>query len=308
MLLACLNRNPMPSKFRRIALIGKYQTIPSVEISNISRAVVEDVALFLARQGCEVVLDTDTSENLGLDHWPVLTPDEIGQQCDLCIAIGGDGTMLGIARQLARYGTPLIGINQGRVGFVTDLPLEGFQEQLAPMLHGTYDEDLRPLIHARVIRAGECIYEAHAVNDVVLSRGGLSGMLEIRMEVSGQFVSNQRADGLIIASPTGSTAYTLSVGGPIVHPATGGWVVAPIAPHKLSNRPLVLPDSSDIAVEVLGGRDMSASFDMLSFSSILLGDRLLVGRSTYSARFLHPKGWNYYAMLRNKLGWNEGGS
>lgn len=298
----------MPAKFRRIALIGKYQTIPSVEASQTSRAVVDDVALFLARQGCEAVVDTDTSVNLEIGGLPALTPNEIGQQCDLCIAIGGDGTMLGISRQLARYGTPMIGINQGRLGFVTDLPLDGYQEQLAPMLHGVFDEDLRPLIHARIIRDGQGIHDAHALNDVVLSRGGISGMLEIRMEVSGQFVSNQRADGLIIATPTGSTAYTLSVGGPIVHPATAGWVVAPIAPHKLSNRPLVLPDSSEIAVEVLAGRDMTASFDMQSYPGVLLGDRLLVNRSEFSARFLHPKGWNYYAMLRSKLGWNVGGS
>lgn len=295
----------MPSKFRRIALIGKYQTVHTAEISKISRDIVEDVALFLASQGCEVVVDQDTSSNLGVVQFPVLSEAEIGDQCDLCIAIGGDGTMLGVARQLARYGTPLIGINQGRVGFVTDLPLDGYQEQLAPMLHGTYEEDLRPLIHARLIRAGECIHEAHAVNDVVLSRGSQSGMLEIRMEVSGQFVSNQRADGLIVATPTGSTAYSMSVGGPILHPSTAGWVVAPIAPHRLSNRPLVLPDFSDVALEVLGGREMSVNFDTLTVPDLMINDRLLLSRSIFSAHFLHPKGWNYYAMLRSKLGWNE---
>lgn len=295
----------MPTKFRRIALIGKYQTVRTAEASKISRDIVEDVALFLASQGCEVVVDHETSVNLNITQYPVLSEEAIGTQCDLCIAIGGDGTMLGVARQLARYATPLIGINQGRVGFVTDLPLDAYREQLAPMLHGIYEEDLRPLIHARLIRAGECIHETHAVNDVVLSRGSQSGMLEIRMEVSGQLVSNQRADGLIVATPTGSTAYSLSVGGPILHPSTAGWVVAPIAPHRLSNRPLVLPDFSEVALEVIGGRDMSVSFDTLTVSGVVMNDRLLLSRSTYSAHFLHPKGWNYYAMLRSKLGWNE---
>lgn len=295
----------MPTKFRRIALIGKYQTVRTAEASKISRDIVEDVALFLASQGCDIVVDHETSVNLNITQYPVLSEDAIGAQCDLCIAIGGDGTMLGVARQLARYGTPLIGINQGRVGFVTDLPLDAYREQLAPMLHGIYEEDLRPLIHARLIRAGECIHETHAVNDVVLSRGSQSGMLEIRMEVSGQLVSNQRADGLIVATPTGSTAYSLSVGGPILHPSTAGWVVAPIAPHRLSNRPLVLPDFSEVALEVIGGRDMSVSFDTLTVPGVAINDRLLLSRSTYSAHFLHPKGWNYYAMLRSKLGWNE---
>lgn len=289
-------------------MIGKYQADTSPEARQKARMVLEAVATFVANQGCEVVIDADSSAQLGISRWPALTPDEIGQQCDLCIAIGGDGTMLGIARQLARYGTPMIGINQGRVGFVTDLPLDGYHRQLVPMLSGMYDEDVRPLIHGQILRDRQCIYEAHAVNDVVISRGGISGMLDLRMEVSGQFVSHQRADGLIIATPTGSTAYSLSVGGPIMHPATGGWVVAPIAPHKLSNRPLVLPDSTAIAIDVQGGRDMSVSFDMQSYPGVMLGDRLLVSRSEYSTRFLHPKGWNYFALLRSKLGWNEGGS
>ncbi|RMX08105.1 NAD kinase [Corticibacter populi] len=298
----------MRSQFHSIAIIGKYQITPSIDARKAARSVVEDVARFLLRHDCEVVVEQDTARNLEVDGYTEMAPEAIGLHCDLCIAIGGDGTMLGIARQLAPYGTPLIGINQGRLGFVTDLPLNHYQDQLAPMLHGIYEVDSRPLIHARVLRDGECIYETHAINDVVLTRGGISGMIEMRIEVSGQFVSNQRADGLIIASPTGSTAYSMSAGGPIVHPATSGWVVTPIAPHKLSNRPLVLPDSCEVAVEVVAGRDMSASFDMLSLPSVLIGDRLLVRRSAYSARFLHPKGWNYYAMLRNKLGWNEGGS
>ncbi|MDO4705319.1 MAG: NAD kinase [Comamonadaceae bacterium] len=298
----------MHTSFQKIAILGKYQVTPSRDARKAARSIVEDVARFLGQFGCEVALEAESALNLGVEGYPLLTAAQIGQQCDLCIAIGGDGTMLGIARELAPYATPLIGINQGRLGFVTDLPLNHYQDQLGPMLHGIYEQDLRPLIHARVEREGHTIHECHALNDVVVSRGAAAGMLELRVEVNGQFVSNQRADGLILATPTGSTAYSLSVGGPIVHPATAGWVLAPIAPHKLSNRPLMLPDASHVTIRILAGRDMSAKFDMLTSPDLMVGDALHIKRSPHSARFLHPKGWSYFAMLRSKLGWNEGGS
>src|SRR5690606_16018613 len=144
--------------------------------------------------------------------------------------------MLGISRHLARYGTPLIGINQGRLGFVTDIPLGDYEATLTPMLQGEYEEDLRPMIRARVMRGEQLVFEALAMNDVVVNRGGTSGMVELRVEVGGHVVANQRADGLIIATPTGSTAYALSVGGPMMHPSIPAWVMAPIAPHTFSNR------------------------------------------------------------------------
>jgi len=216
--------------------------------------------------------------------------------------------MLGIGRRLARFGTPLIGINQGRLGFITDIPFDTYQTTLPPMLRGEYEEDLRPLMHATVVRDERVVFEALAMNDVVVNRGATSGMVELRVEVDGRFVANQRADGLIIASPTGSTAYSLSAGGPMLHPSIPGWVLVPIAPHTLSNRPIVLSDATEIAVEVVSGRDVSANFDMQSLASLLHGDRILVKRSAHCVRFLHPKGWNYFATLRKKLRWNEGGS
>ncbi|RYF07139.1 MAG: NAD kinase [Comamonadaceae bacterium] len=246
--------------------------------------------------------------NTGLSGYDVLDVEGIGTHCGLGLVVGGDGTMLGIGRQLASYRTPLIGINQGRLGFITDIPLEGYEAVLTPMLDGDYEEDVRPLMRARVMRAGECVFEALALNDVVVNRGSTSGMVELRVEVGGQFVSNQRADGLIIASPTGSTAYSLSAGGPMLHPSIPGWVLVPIAPHTLSNRPIVLSDATEVAVEVVGGRDISANFDMQSLASLQHGDRILVQRSEHCVRFLHPRGWNYFATLRKKLRWNEGGS
>ena len=298
----------MKLHFRHVALIGKYQA-PSSGTSVLgAQKVLEGIAQFLVNQGCTVSIEAQTAANTQLGQYAALATDQIGEQCDLGLVVGGDGTMLSIGRQLASYGTPLIGINQGRLGFVTDIPLEGYQNTLAPMLQGEFEEDHRPLMYARVMRDNVCVYDAFAMNDVVGNRGAASGMGELRVEVGGHFVANQRADGLIIASPTGSTAYALSAGGPMLHPSIPGWVLVPIAPHTLSNRPIVLADATEIAIEIVSGRGASASFDMQSLASILHGDRILVTRSEYCVRFLHPRGWSYFDTLRKKLRWNEGGS
>jgi NAD+ kinase len=296
----------MKSKFRHVALIGKYHAVSSGAGGASSRSALEDIAHFLHAQGCEVSFEQDTAHNMGITVHPVLSVAEIGAQCDLGLVVGGDGTMLGIGRQLARFGVPLIGINQGRLGFMTDIPFGHFKTILAPMLQGEYEEDHRSLIQAKVMRDEHCVFDALAMNDVVVNRGASSGMVELRVEVDGRFVANQRADGLIIATPTGSTAYSLSAGGPLLHPSVPGWVLVPIAPHTLSNRPIVLANASEIAIKVVAGRDASASFDTQSLASLLHGDRIVVTRSKHHVRFLHPKGWSYFDTLRQKLHWNEG--
>ena len=296
----------MKSKFRHVALIGKYQTLGSGTPGASFRSALEDIAHFLQAQGCEVVLEQDTAHNMGSCAHPVLSVAEIGAQCDLGLVVGGDGTMLGIGRQLAQFGVPLIGINQGRLGFITDIPFASFAAKLAPMLQGEFEEDQRSLMHARVLREGQCVLDALAMNDVVVNRGAASGMVELRIEVDGHFVANQRADGLIIATPTGSTAYALSAGGPMLHPSIPGWVLVPIAPHTLSNRPIVLANNTEIAIEIVAGRDASASFDTQSLASLLHGDRIEVTRSKHHVRFFHPQGWSYFDTLRQKLHWNQG--
>ena len=298
----------MKSKFSRVALIGKYQTAAPGTLAEESRKVLEDIAAFLSQQGCEVVLEKDTATNTGIRAFDVLDVDAIGEGCDLGLVVGGDGTMLGIGRQLARHGVPLIGLNQGRLGFITDIALQTYRETLVPMLQGAYEEDHRSLMHAKVMRGSDCVFEALAMNDVVVNRGATAGMVQLRVEVDGHFVANQRADGLIIASPTGSTAYSLSAGGPLLHPSIPGWVMVPIAPHTLTNRPIVLADAAEIAVEIVAGRDVSANFDMQSIASLQHGDRITVRRSEHHVRFLHPVGWSYFDTLREKLQWNTGGS
>ncbi|MDH4376804.1 MAG: NAD kinase [Ramlibacter sp.] len=295
----------MMSRYRHVALIGKYPTAGNG--SGTPRAALEDISQFLLAQGCDVTFDKDTASHSGIQGHSVLDIAGIGAECDLCVVVGGDGTMLGVGRQLARHDIPLVGINQGRLGFITDIALEGYREALSPILRGESDEERRSLMHARVLRDGHCVFDALAMNDVVVNRGATSGMVELRVEVDGHFVASQRADGLIVATPTGSTAYALSAGGPMLHPSVSGWVLVPIAPHALSNRPLVLHDASEVAIEVVAGRDASASFDMQSLASLLHGDRILVRRSQYQARFLHPRGWSYFDTLRKKLHWNEGG-
>ncbi|MES2947193.1 MAG: NAD kinase [Pseudomonadota bacterium] len=296
----------MKSQFRQVALIGKYQAVSSGATGASSRQALERIAHFLMDQGCEVVIEAETSANMGLDRYTTMDVAGIGGACDACVVVGGDGTMLGIGRQMAQYGLPLIGINQGRLGFITDIPLDNFEATLQPMLAGLYEEDHRSLMQARVMRGGDCVFSALAMNDVVVNRGATAGMVELRVEVDGNFVANQRADGLIIATPTGCTAYALSAGGPLIHPSIPGWVLVPIAPHTLSNRPIVLPNVSEVVIELVAGRDASANFDMQSLATLMHGDRIVVTRSQYQVRFLHPKGWTYFDTLRQKLHWNEG--
>ena len=290
----------MPTRFRHAALIGKYQ-------AQGIRPMLESIAQFLLRQGLEVSLERETAMNIDwMDHG-ALTPAEMGAQCDFGVVVGGDGTMLGIAREMAPFNLPLVGINQGRLGFITDIRAADWGEALASMIQGDYEEERRAMIEGEVRRDGEVIFEGLSLNDVVVSRGPSSSMVELRVDVGDEFVANLRADGLIVDSPTGSTAYALSAGGPILHPSIAGWVLLPIASHTLSNRPIVLPDGQDVAITIVSGRDSSANFDMHRLASLMLGDEVRVRRSAKTVRFLHPRGWSYYATLRRKLRWYEGG-
>ncbi|MFZ5567704.1 MAG: NAD kinase [Pseudomonadota bacterium] len=296
----------MSSRFRQVALIGKYQTASAAGTGSRSRPALADIAALLQTQGCQVMVEEQTAANAGLTDYPTLDVEAIGRHCDLGLVVGGDGTMLGIGRKLASTGVPLIGINHGRLGFMTDIPFGSFETVLPPMLRGEYEEESRQLMHARVLRQGQCVFDTLAMNDVVVHRGNSSGMVELRVEVDGHFVANQRADGLIVATPTGSTAYSLSAGGPILHPSIPGWVMAPIAPHTLSNRPVVLSSTSEVAIEIASDREAIANFDMQSLAALHQGDRIIVSRSEHSVRFLHPRGWSYFDTLRQKLHWNEG--
>lgn len=288
----------MTSSAKTIALVGKYNA------PGITESIIK-LANFLELAGHTVVFESETALNMELQDFNVMAAPEIGKHADAAIVIGGDGTMLGIARQLAPYDVPLIGINQGRLGFITDIPLDGMIAAVTAILNGKFVAEQRSLLQAIVVRDGNQIFSGMAFNDIVVSRGAGSGMVELSVDVDNHFMYNQRSDGLIISTPTGSTAYALSAGGPLLHPNLSGIVMVPIAPHALSNRPIVLSDSSEICIAIVAGRDMSVNFDMQSFASLLTKDRIIINRSAHTVTFLHPEGWNYYDTLREKLHWNE---
>ncbi|MEB0137916.1 MULTISPECIES: NAD kinase [unclassified Undibacterium] len=288
----------MTAPAKTIALVGKYNAAGIA-------ASVGELAHFLQAAGHHVVLETETARYPELVGLTARSVADIGKSCDAAIVVGGDGTMLGIARQLAPYKVPLIGINQGRLGFITDIPLDRMMPVITEMLAGKFVSEQRSLLQAVVMRGSEQIFSGSAFNDIVVARGAGSGMVELRVEVDGLFMYNQRSDGLIVSTPTGSTAYALSAGGPLLHPSLNGIVMVPIAPHALSNRPIVLPDSSEVVIEIVAGRDISVNFDMQTFASLLHQDRIIVQRSPHTVTFLHPQDWNYYHTLREKLHWNE---
>lgn len=213
--------------------------------------------------------------------------------------------MLSIARLLAPYAVPLIGINQGRLGFMTDIPLEGMAASVEAILRGEYVPEDRILLHASLVRDGVEISHALAFNDVVFSRGATGAMIEFEVFIDTQFVYSQRSDGLIVSTPTGSTAYSLASGGPILHPTVPAITLVPICPQSLSNRPIAVNDSSVVEFVLTRGSDTHVHFDGQSHQAVLERDRVILRRYHNTLRILHPIGYNYYDMLRHKLHWGE---
>ncbi|RJX30219.1 MAG: NAD kinase [Oxalobacter sp.] len=291
----------LPNKKQQtFALISRRYT-PSVIQS------LATIADFLQGAGHIVIYEQETAQGAAIPGVASMPLDELANIATAAIVVGGDGTMLGIGRRLAPYNVPLIGINHGRLGFMADIPLDRMIPVLSDMLEGKYVTERRILLDGAILREEQTIHRAMAFNDIVISRGAGSGMIELSVEVDGHFMYSQRSDGLIISTPTGSTAYALSAGGPLLHPSLSGIGLAAIAPHALSNRPIVVPDSSEILVEIVEARFPTINFDSQSFASVHNGDCLLVRRSKCEVTFIHPKGWSYYDTLRDKLGWNESG-
>ena len=288
----------LEKKQQTFALIGRRYT-PSVMQS------LATIADFLRGSGHIAIYDEETAQNGAGADLKVMPLDELAKIATAAIVVGGDGTMLGIGRRLAPYDVPLIGINHGRLGFMADIPLDRMIPVLSDILEGKFVAERRSLLDGVILREEQTIHRAMAFNDIVVSRGAGSGMIELSVEVDGHFMYSQRSDGLIISTPTGSTAYSLSAGGPLLHPNLSGIVLAAIAPHALSNRPIVVPDSSEILIEIVDARFPSINFDSQSFASVHNGDCLLIRRSKCAVTFIHPQGWSYYNTLREKLGWNE---
>jgi NAD+ kinase len=291
----------MPTPFRQVAIVAKPQTEGNRPA--LRRALL-DIVRLVDRAGLAPMMERSTRESADLRELPGHDFPTLGMTADVAVVLGGDGTMLAAARELAAYGVPLIGINFGRLGFITDIGLDEMPAVLSQMLAGQYEADRRPVLQAQVIRDGQTLRQELAFNDVVVSRGVAGGILAFTVRVDGVTMYNQRADGVILATPTGSTAYALSASGPILHPSLAGLVLVPVAPHTLSNRPITLPDSVMVEIELTELRDAAAHFDMQLFSPLRAGDVIRAGLGSDRVTLLHPAGYNYYETLRRKLHWN----
>jgi NAD+ kinase len=293
----CFNSRRM-NAFKRVALIGKYK---SPEIAE----PLLKLAQFLVSRGVDIVLDPLTAAHIGDNGHRVATLEQIGESAELAVIIGGDGTMLNIARTFAPYDVALVGVNQGRLGFLTDLSMDTMYESIGSILDGNFVTESRMLLQAEVLSGEKVAMSVLAFNDISVNKGAEGSLIETEVRINGQFVYNLRSDGLIVASPTGSTAYALSSGGPILHPSLNCIGLVPVSPHTLSNRPIVLSGESVIEIAIHKGADARAHFDSHSHYELQERDRVVVRRAPRSIRLLHPVGHNYYHMLREKLHWSE---
>lgn len=283
-------------RFPRIALVGRYAT-PAIA------APLAEAAAFLTARGHRVVLDAGTAQDAPLPGYVTASPAEFAAATDLAVVLGGDGTMLSLARQLAPFDVPLVGINQGRLGFLTDIPMREMTVALGAMLDGRYVEQKRTLLKVTVERPDGPADRGLALNDVVVNRGSIGSMIECAVEIDGRFAYAMRADGIIVATPTGSTAYALSAGGPILAPELASLLLVPVAPHALTHRPIAIGDDASIAITVINGRDAGVHCDGQGYFAVSAGDRVVVERAAFRARFLYPEGHDYFATLREKLHW-----
>lgn len=289
----------MNPSFNTIALIGKHK---NPEIG----APLLHLAEYLTAKHFQVLLDHLTASNIDGDHqYTIMSLEEIGTRADLAVVMGGDGTMLNIARMLVSYDVPLIGINLGRLGFLTDLSLDTMLETLEEMLAGHYITERRMLLYAEIVRDGVYVFSSLALNDVVLYRGVSSGMIEFDVTVNKEYVNTLRSDGLIVATPTGSTAYALSSGGPILHPSLDLIALVPVCPHTLSNRPIVIGSDASVEIRMHSSPNMRINCDSHAYFDLEQTDSIVVRRYPKTVRLLHPVNHSYYRMLREKLGWSE---
>ena len=287
----------MTLAFKKVAVFVKPTEIMVVPLQALIRVI--------EKCGAEVFLCERSAASLkGRSQRPGYTRAELGAMCDLAVVLGGDGTMLGVARDLSNVQIPIIGVNAGRLGFITDIVLEDMERVLPKVLQGRYMRDVRHLLGGEVVRQGKTLFSGIAVNDIGISHGRAGGMVEFVIYVNGQQMSSQSADGIICSTATGSTAYALAAGGPILHPSLQGVCLVPVAPHTLSNRPIVLPANVAIDIELTNARDAVAYFDMQDFCDIQPGDVLRIRSTDQTMTMLHPAGYDYFDLLRRKLKWN----
>lgn len=292
----------MQTPFKTIGIIGK-PSDPSVIATTLSALYA-----FLIQHQYTVIVATDSSHFIEHSAVQSCAINRLGQYCDLVIAVGGDGTFLAAARAIVEYDIPLIGINLGRLGFLVDISPNELTDKLLPMLQGRYIQENRHLLRTKIIRDGEIIHEETAVNEVVVHRWVTPSMIELITKIDNVFLNSQRSDGLIISTPTGSTAYSLSAGGPILHPALNALVLVPLNPHTLSNRPIVINDTAEIEISFCQTKQINAlvTCDHIEIPEVLISDKILIKKEPKPIRILHPEDHDFFHILREKLNWSSG--
>lgn len=296
MLVSSLMEHP----FQHIGLIGKYGSPAVAE-------TLEQLIAYLRARALRISLDGSTAELWPRQDLPVLDRNQLANQCDLAIVVGGDGTLLNAARSLADAKVPLLGINLGRLGFLADVSPDSMTEQLDQILGGHFAAEDRSLLAAKVWRGNECISQSDAFNDVVIHKWDIARMIELQVQIDGRLLNTQRSDGLIVATPTGSTAYALSGGGPILHPSLDAMVLVPICPHSLNNRPIVVDETSAIEVMVQTGayRQAQMTCDGQVNFALVPGDRIEIRKKPQTIKLIHPPDYDYFEILRRKFNWGK---
>jgi len=288
----------MAAAFKTVAVVGKSDAA-SLPI------ILEELCAMLRGRGLAVVMDPATARAARNPPNHVVEMEALPARADLAIIVGGDGTLIASARLMAEHGVPLVGVNLGRLGFLTDVPAEGAAAAIAAILDGEYLPEQRMILSGSVRRGERTMFSALAMNDVVVSRGAVGSMIELAVTVDGEFIYTLRADGLIVASPTGTTAYALSAGGPILHPALSAIALVPISPHTLSNRPVAIRSNSKVEITLVRGEGARANFDVQVYQELEAGDVVCVASAAKPVTLLHPRGYRYFSMLRQKLRWTE---
>ena len=287
-------------KFNTIGVITKPQ-------AESARETLQSLFDFLANKNCTVFIDEHIPDSINTHQFEKLDRKEIGERCDLAIVVGGDGTILNAVRSLSQADVPLLGINVGRLGFLADISPDNLEDALSEILAGSYHEEQRFLLEMQVYRDNKLIFEGDAFNDVVVHIRDVARMIEFETRINDEFVNHQRADGIVVSTPTGSTAYALSAGGPILHATLDAIILVPISPHTFSSRPLVVNDDAQIDILICSTKEgiAQATCDGHLSTDVHVGDHIKVKRKAKKITLLHPANHNYFEILRAKLHWSE---
>jgi NAD+ kinase len=288
----------MAAAFKTVAVVGKSDAASLPDI-------LDEITAVLRARGLEMLMDPATAGASRAKPDGIAELEALPAKSDVAIVVGGDGTLIANARRMAEHNVPLMGVNLGRLGFLTDIPAETAAAAVASILDGEYLPEQRMLLSGSVKRNDKTLIAALAMNDVVVSRGAVGSMIEFAVTVDGEFIYTLRADGLIVATPTGTTAYALSAGGPILHPSLSAIALVPISPHTLSNRPVAIRSSSKVEITLVRGEGARANFDVQAWQELEANDVVCVAASPKPATLLHPRGYRYFSMLRQKLRWTE---